>query len=76
MIATVTPSDYDTTFYKVFYSSSDEAKATVSASGVVTGVGAGAVTITAEFKYKTGEETYASFDTPITDTLELTVTSE
>jgi uncharacterized protein YjdB len=75
LTATVTPSDYDTTFYKVFFSSGDETKATVSATGVVTGAGAGTVTITAEFKYKTGVDTYASFATPITDTLELTVTS-
>ncbi len=76
MTATVTPSDYDTTFYKVFFSSSDETKATVSATGVVTGVATGSATITAEFKYKTGEDTYASFATPITDTLALTVTSD
>lgn len=49
------------------WSSSDEAKATVSNNGTVTGVGAGSVTITAEYEYDGNGET-------LTATATLTIT--
>lgn len=76
MTATITPSDYDTTYYSVVFSSSNASIATVNAStGLVTGVAAAAsVNITAEFKYLDGE-TPTSFDPVISDVYELEVTA-
>lgn len=76
LTAAVIPADYDPTYYKVVYSSANEAKATVSEPGLVTGVATVAsVVITAEFKYLVGE-VWTSFETPITDTVTLEVTAE
>lgn len=74
MTATITPSDYDTEYYAVVFSSSNTSKATVNAStGLVTGVNAAAsVNITAEFKYYVGE-TLTAFDPAIKDVYELAV---
>jgi uncharacterized protein YjdB len=76
LTATVTPSDYDTEYYSVVFSSGTTNKATVNAAtGLVTGVAEAAeVVITAEFKYLDGE-TWTSFDPAIKDTLALEVTA-
>lgn len=54
LTATVTPSDYDTDYYKVVFSSGNNSIATVNAStGVVTGAAVAAeVIITASFVLK------------------------
>jgi len=71
----VDPDDYNTDLYAVKFSSSDETKATVDEdSGLVTGVAAGAVIITAEFKYLVGEA-WTSCTPAIKDTINLTVTA-
>lgn len=59
---TTIPSDLDTSAGTVYWSSDDEAVATVDANGLVTGVTAGTANITAEFR-------------GVTDTQEFTVTA-
>lgn len=72
--ATVSPADYDTEYYKVVFASSDANVATVNAStGLITGVGAGNCSISAELVLVTDD---SSLDPAVTDSVDIEVTAE
>ena len=72
--ATVSPTDYDTDYYKVVFASSNASVATINAStGLATGVGAGTCNISAEFVLKADG---SSLDPAVSDSMALEVTAE
>jgi len=78
---TATPDEtLNTQHYRIVWSVDDETKGTVvdtqGTSNTLTGVAAGTVNVTAEIKqvsWVDGVLTLTSFDTPISDTIEITV---
>ncbi|HOO43435.1 MAG TPA: Ig-like domain-containing protein [Bacillota bacterium] len=83
LLLTATTDTFSTTHYQIVWSIDEETRGTLDpdngSTSTLTGVSAGAVVITAEVKavtYVGGTLTLVSLSTPVTDTINITVTSE
>ena len=83
LLLTATTDSFSTQHYQIVWSIDEETRGTLDpengATSTLTGVTAGAVVVTAEVKavtYVNGTLTLVSLDTPVTDTIAITVTAE